>query len=175
VYDTTKGDTTTTATPQKQNNANTHTNTETTTSNYYYSYTCYQQCQTNIVQVIDNALAQHKLQVRSSHNKTQFEIFSADFMVDTSGQIYLIECNFTPVLYDPEYVEHQINVEGKPEEELLTTKGLKAYHHLYKTNPERLQINDHAMIRDAMRIVFDGQDSSDTKWDRANEWSTLLD
>jgi len=56
---------------------------------------------------------QNKLKERQG--KTQFEIFSADLMMDTNHRIWLIEFNFSPVLYDPDFY----------------TPGLRRYHERY--------------------------------------------
>merc|ERR1712129_78012 len=49
--------------------------------------------------VIERAVAQGKLEGRAG--KKQFEIFSADFIVDTHGGVWLFEFNMSPVLKDP--------------------------------------------------------------------------
>jgi hypothetical protein len=166
---------------------------------YYQSTDFYRKCQSYVAKVVETALANGKLCSRpptrrdsnsnnhddddgtstsTSCTQPQFEIFSADFIMDTSHQVYLIECNFTPVLYDPEFVEHQIHTQGKVMEDILTTNGLRAYHALYKTDPQALQVNDHIMIRDTMSIVL-GEDTiadndawNKTKWDLVQTWES---
>lgn len=52
-----------------------------------------------VVEVIERAITQGKLEGRLG--KTQFEIFSADFIVDNGGGVWLFEFNMSPVLKDP--------------------------------------------------------------------------
>jgi hypothetical protein len=94
--------------------------------------------------------------------KKQFEVFSADFMLDTSGKLWIIEFNFSPVLYDPSFAS----------EDTLTTDGLKRYHELYLKEGKDAQVNDGDMIRDAVTIAFyDSKDlPSTSKWDAAGEF-----
>ena len=61
----------------------------------------YEMCKKAVAEIVGKAIEQNKLQTRPS--KRQFEIFSADFMLDNSGRLWLIEFNFTPVLYDPKF------------------------------------------------------------------------
>lgn len=56
----------------------------------------------------------------NSRAALQFEVNSADWMLDKDGKMYLIECNGIPVLYDPDI--------GQP----LITMGLRLYGRLYK-------------------------------------------
>lgn len=119
----------------------------------------YAQCQTAVADIINNAIQQGKLQPRLN-NQRQFEVFSADFMLDTFGKLWIIEFNFTPVLYDPSF--------AMQEEGTLTTAGLKRYHALYLKNGDEVQVNDSDMIRDAVTIAFyDSQGlPASTKWDK---------
>merc|ERR1719223_2402518 len=48
---------------------------------------------------MSNAVRLEKLEGRLG--KTQFEILSADFMLDTNGRVWLFEFNMSPVLKDP--------------------------------------------------------------------------
>lgn len=115
----------------------------------------YDSVRTIVSQVVEKAVAQGKLQSRSKTavlsvgdsdhqplRQRQFEIFSADVMVDVYHRPWLIECNFGCVMYDP-------NI-GQP----LTTIGLRTYQRLYKEQGEAAQVNDHTMIAEAMRLVF---------------------
>ncbi|CAE7435849.1 unnamed protein product [Symbiodinium sp. CCMP2592] len=59
----------------------------------------YPKCKAVVAEVIERAVALGKLEGRL--NKVQFEIFSADFIVDTRGDVWLFEFNMSPVLKDP--------------------------------------------------------------------------
>ena len=59
----------------------------------------YPKCKAVVAEVIERAVSQGKLEGRLG--KTQFEIFSADFIVDTHGDVWLFEFNMSPVLKDP--------------------------------------------------------------------------
>merc|ERR1719223_1434180 len=48
---------------------------------------------------MSNAVRLEKLEGRLG--KTQFEILSADFIVDTHGNVHMFEFNMSPVLKDP--------------------------------------------------------------------------
>jgi hypothetical protein len=100
----------------------------------------FQKCTEIISSVVHRAIESNELQGRPG--KKQFEVFSADFMFDTDGKAHLIEFNFSPVLFDPL---------AKQE---LTTKGLKAYMRDYELNGDAAAINDHAMIKDVVSMVF---------------------
>jgi hypothetical protein len=120
----------------------------------------YETCQDAVVEIVGRAIRQGKLQKRPG--KKQFEIFSADFMLDTSGRLWIIEFNFTPVLYDPKFAN----------EDNLTTAGLKKYHELYLKHGEEVEVNDGPMVRDAVSIVFYPNESlpSTTQWDAAAQF-----
>mmetsp|Transcript_49659 Transcript_49659/g.105729 ORF Transcript_49659/g.105729 Transcript_49659/m.105729 type:complete len:534 (-) Transcript_49659:96-1697(-) len=60
----------------------------------------YPKCKAGVGRVIEKAVAQGKLEGRPG--KRQFEIFSADFMVDTHGEVWFFEFNMSPVLKDPQ-------------------------------------------------------------------------
>jgi hypothetical protein len=86
----------------------------------------------------------------------QFEIFSADIMVDTSHKAWLIECNFGCVLFDPTI--------GQP----LTTAGLVQYQRLYNVQGEDSVVNDHRMLADTVALMFDDnneQSKETNKWE----------
>jgi len=112
----------------------------------------------NIAKIVGNAVALGKLKGRPG--KKQFEIFSADFMVDTAGKAWFIECNFGPVLFDP--------FAGQP----LTTNGLREYQRLLDELGVAVEVNDHDMIGDAMRMVFYPEDAAkrSTLWDLAGQF-----
>lgn len=59
----------------------------------------YGKCQTLISDIVRRAIDQGRL--RGREGKAQYEIFSADFIVDGLEKLWCIEFNFTPVLYDP--------------------------------------------------------------------------
>lgn len=59
----------------------------------------YPKCKAVVAEVIERAVTLGKLEGRLG--KTQFEIFSADFIVDTHGDVWLFEFNMSPVLKDP--------------------------------------------------------------------------
>jgi hypothetical protein len=73
-----------------------------------------------VAHIVGRAIKEGKL--RSRPLQKQFEIFAADFILDTSGRLWIIEFNFSPVLYDP--MLHK--------EQNLVTAGLKAYDKQYK-------------------------------------------
>jgi nicotinamidase-related amidase len=112
--------------------------------------TVYPQCQENVKVVVETAISKNLLQPRPG--KPQFEIFSSDFMIGTSGKAWLIECNFGPVLFDP--------LAGQE----LTTAGLKEYQRLYDLQGNEAIINDRPMIADTIQMVF-GTNKRETAWD----------
>jgi len=61
--------------------------------------TAYPKCKASVASVIERAVKQGKLEGRLG--KRQFEIFSADFIVDTNEDVWLFEFNMSPVLKDP--------------------------------------------------------------------------
>lgn len=94
--------------------------------------------------------------------KRQFEIFSADFMFDRDDveNPFLIEFNGGPVLFDPT-LRNQI----------LATRGLKRYQKLFQFYGDEAPVNDHNMIRDALRLALRMNNTSDdvtgTRWEKA--------
>jgi len=60
----------------------------------------YPKCKAGVAEVVKRGVAQGKLEGRPS--KRQFEILSSDFIVDTSGDVWLFEFNMSPVLKDPQ-------------------------------------------------------------------------
>ena len=113
----------------------------------------YESCRQVIAKVVGRAVAQKRLLPRP--NQKQFEIFSADFIMDTSGRAWLIEFNFTPSLFDP------LNNQD------LTTKGLVEYQRRYQEfeKDDARIINDHDMIRDALSLAFDEKTTKQTRWE----------
>jgi nicotinamidase-related amidase len=109
----------------------------------------YGKCRSILTTVIRRAIEDERLQPRPTK---QFELFSADFLLDVTGQPWLLEFNFTPVLFDPLH----------PQE--LTTNGLREYHRRFRDcDPtDSSIINDHDMIRDALQMALDGQELSST-------------
>ena len=84
----------------------------------------------------------------------QFEVNSADWMLDTDGEVYLIECNGIPVLYDP----------TSPKKQALVTKGLRLYDKLFQQDPETAVVNDTDLIREALHLAMTGKLPSTTLW-----------
>ena len=118
----------------------------------------YSKCQSAVKNMVHGAIAEGKLQHRPA-GQTQFEIFSADFMVDKQQQVWLIEFNFTPVLFDPLYFN----------ESNLTTAGLKRYHAAYLKDGDKAVINDQRMIQDVVHTVFGGAKVPiDSLWDHVH-------
>lgn len=62
----------------------------------------YPKFQGAVVEMVGNAVRAGKLQERNKH---QFEIFSADFMLDASGRAWFLEFNMDCVLRDQSYSE----------------------------------------------------------------------
>lgn len=60
----------------------------------------YPKCKAGVAEVIKRGVAQGKLEGRTA--KRQFEILSSDFVVDTNGNVWLLEFNMSPVLKDPQ-------------------------------------------------------------------------
>ncbi|KAI2489403.1 hypothetical protein MHU86_25188 [Fragilaria crotonensis] len=121
--------------------------------------TAYESCQQIMVAVVGRAVEQRKLLPRP--NQKQFELFSADFMIDESGRAWLLEFNFTPVLFDPLHNQD------------LTIKGLVEYHRRYREfdkNDARI-INDHDMIRGALSLAINQKPSKDDGWDALSTFS----
>ena len=127
-------------------------------------------CTKHLVTTMTRAIQQDKLKVpptttaaASSTTKAnsqndeqvttlQFEINSADWMLDEDGRIYLIECNGIPVLYDPK--------QSQP----LCTKGLQLYDSLYKQDPDNAVVNDHDLIKDAVDLTMTGKLPQNSLW-----------
>ena len=128
----------------------------------------YQRFQSQMATVVQVALAERKLQSRRNHNQPQrqFELFSADFLLDTDLKSWLIECNFGPVLFDPMLETKQP----------LTTPGLLEYQRLFNEsdNKKAVAVNDHAMISDTVQLVFfhdvDNKNKNN-QWDLAGTWN----
>mmetsp|Transcript_50078 Transcript_50078/g.119134 ORF Transcript_50078/g.119134 Transcript_50078/m.119134 type:complete len:564 (-) Transcript_50078:63-1754(-) len=59
----------------------------------------YPKCKSAVAQVVERAVLQGKLEGR--RGKKQFEILSADFIVNSQGDVWLFEFNMSPVLKDP--------------------------------------------------------------------------
>uniref|UniRef100_A0A7S1ZJ02 Tubulin--tyrosine ligase-like protein 9 n=1 Tax=Ditylum brightwellii TaxID=49249 RepID=A0A7S1ZJ02_9STRA len=122
--------------------------------------------QSNIIKLMERAVQQGKLHRattatadQTNDNKVkssplQFEIISADWMLDQDGKIYLIECNGTPVLYDP----------TSPKKQALTTPGLQLYDRLYQEDPENAVVNDTVIIREALRLALRGRVPPKSLW-----------
>eukprot|EP00930_Biecheleria_cincta_P055391 TRINITY_DN41713_c0_g1_i1.p1 TRINITY_DN41713_c0_g1~~TRINITY_DN41713_c0_g1_i1.p1 ORF type:complete len:649 (+),score=93.12 TRINITY_DN41713_c0_g1_i1:71-2017(+) len=66
----------------------------------------YPKCKASFTEVVVKAVVQGKLEGRLG--KKQFEIASMDYMVDTHGEVWLIECNMGPVLRDA-YTDPELN------------------------------------------------------------------
>jgi hypothetical protein len=66
----------------------------------------YPKCKSSVVEVIERAVAQGKLEGRLG--KKQFEIASCDYMVDTHGRAWLLEINMGPVLRDS-HIDPELN------------------------------------------------------------------
>jgi hypothetical protein len=60
----------------------------------------YPKCKAAVAKVMERAVTSGKLEGRTG--KRQFEILSADFIVDTHGDVWLFEFNMSPVLKDPQ-------------------------------------------------------------------------
>jgi len=102
----------------------------------------FRQCTDIVATMVERAVRLNKLQARPGKKK-QFELFSSDFMFNSDfTKANLIECNFSPVIYDP-YANQE-----------LTTPGLKRYQRLFDVCGDKAEVNDHEMIRDAVSIVF---------------------
>ncbi|KAL3925326.1 MAG: hypothetical protein SGILL_000483 [Bacillariaceae sp.] len=110
--------------------------------------------------VVDRAVKQGKLQSRGE-GKRQFEIFSADIMIDETLRPWLIECNFGCVMFDPKI------------DQPLTTVGLKTYQRLYDTQGEACEVNDHVMIGDTVTLVFEDETpcKKKVKWESIGTYS----
>jgi len=59
----------------------------------------YPKCKASVGTIIENAVSMGKLEGRLG--KKQFEILSADFIVDTNRDVWMFEFNMSPVLKDP--------------------------------------------------------------------------
>jgi hypothetical protein len=82
----------------------------------------------------------------------QFEIHSADWILDEDGRMYLIECNGIPVLYDP------------GQKQPLVTRGLQLYDRLYREDPEGAVVNDHPLMKDAVHLAIKGTVPRGSLW-----------
>uniref|UniRef100_A0A7S3L5X7 Tubulin--tyrosine ligase-like protein 9 n=1 Tax=Amphora coffeiformis TaxID=265554 RepID=A0A7S3L5X7_9STRA len=123
-----------------------------------------QLCQEYFQTVMKRAIEGGKLQVPSvvqgettdshGYQTLQFEIHSADWMLDEDGRMYLIECNGIPVLYDPGQTQP------------LLTRGLNLYDGLYHDDPETAVVNDHDLIQEAVQLAIKGTLPEDSLWKR---------
>ena len=125
-----------------------------------------QKCRTKMETILQRAVERGKLQChppaqqqKASDNTNtnskavlQFEVNSADWMLDENGKMYLIECNGIPVLYDPEI--------SQP----LLTRGLNLYDGLYKANPKEAVVNDTDLLKDAIGLALKGKLPKTTLW-----------
>ena len=129
-------------------------------------------CRANMQTVLQRAVEQGKLQPSHLSSSTtskqsssqqpqtksnpaaalQFEVNSADWMLDEDGRMYLIECNGIPVLYDA----------GMPQD--LVTKGLQLYDRLYKENPDTAVVNDHDLLQEAIGLALTGTLPKTSLW-----------
>ena len=125
----------------------------------------YEKCQTLIADIVGRAIDQGKL--RGREGKAQYEIFSADFILDEFDKLWCIEFNFTPVLYDPRA--------NQP----LTTRGLQLYDDLFRKHGDEAEIDDGTMIDDAVELIHifgsrgDGkmiQPSESSLWEICATW-----
>lgn len=123
-----------------------------------------QRIRSNLTTVVKRAVQQGKLKaqhstvttaaphLQSSTAALQFEVNSADWMLDEDGKLYLIEINGIPVLYDA----------GLPQD--LCTRGLKLYDRLYKESPETAVVNDHDLLKEAIELALKGTLPESTLW-----------
>ncbi|CAB9525237.1 expressed unknown protein [Seminavis robusta] len=120
-------------------------------------------CPKHLETIMTRAIQQSKLQVpvvneENSVSETrtfrtlQFEINSADWMLDEDGRIYLIECNGIPVLYD--------GGQSQP----LCTRGLQLYDSLYKKDPQTAVVNDHDLLEDSVDLAMTGKVPATSLW-----------
>lgn len=105
---------------------------------------------------VKQAVIKGKLRSRDAAVQ-QFEIFSADVMMDTDGRGWLIECNFGCVMFDP--------LIGQP----LTTIGLKTYQKLYESQGDSCEVNDHNMLADTVKLVF--KNDKTTRWEAIGKFN----
>ena len=82
----------------------------------------------------------------------QFEVNSADWMLDEDGNMFLIECNGIPVLYVPEIKQP------------LITRGLNLYDGLYKKDPKGACVDDTDLVREAIGLTLTGKLPKKTLW-----------
>ncbi len=82
----------------------------------------------------------------------QFEVNSADWMLDEDGNMFLIECNGIPVLYVPEIKQP------------LITRGLNLYDGLYKKDPKGACVDDTDLVREAIGLALTGKLPKKTLW-----------
>jgi hypothetical protein len=104
-------------------------------------------CRSKMQTLIQRAVEKGKLQSPQNEAALQFEVNSADWMLDEDGRVYLIECNGIPVLYDA----------GSDPPQALVTKGLKLYDRLYKEDPEKAVVNDHDLLKEAIGLAVTGK------------------
>lgn len=106
----------------------------------------YEKCKSATAEIVKNAIRQGKLKGRS---KKQFEVFSIDWMPDTSGDIWMFEFNMSPAV-----AQHAFDEES-------TRDDRRNY----------LMNHDEVMLRDALSIVFpeDGK-CNPGLWDFVDEF-----
>jgi len=69
-------------------------------NNWRHWEAAYPKCKAKTAKVIEELVKQGKIQ--GTFGRQQFEIMSADYIVDTHGEVWLFEFNTSPVLKDPE-------------------------------------------------------------------------
>ena len=126
----------------------------------------YTPCRKGVEEWMGMAIESGKLQGRKGQRS--FEIFSADFMFveDDIDHPFLIEFNGGPVLFD-----------ATLREQILVTRGLKRYHKLYQFYGEEAPVNDHAMIRDGIKIALsldlNQPFATEGRWDRVGTFQGI--
>lgn len=122
-----------------------------------------QLCHEYLQTIMKRVIGQGKLQVpemknygdsagTNSFQTLQFEIHSADWILDQDGRMYLIECNGIPVLYDP------------GQKQPLLTRGLRLYDGLYQASPDTAIVDDHDLIQEAVQLAMKGTLPPDSLW-----------
>jgi len=112
----------------------------------------YAKCRASTVEVVKRAVEGGKLKGR--HGKKQFEVFSADWMPDQEGGVWLFEFNMSPAVCQKKYDDANRRDDKR----------------------DKLRSHDKTMLRDALSVIIpwesDGKMSGCGLWDEAAKFQT---
>lgn len=90
---------------------------------------------------------------------TQFELFCAEILVDTSYKAWLLQCDLGCLLFDPAIDQKEVNSE------------LGEYERRYDQYGEKSVVNDHDMINDTLNLILGEEE--DASSNQSNKWEVI--